>query len=50
MMTPKQIGALGAVIAGVVALHGVTSKKWQDAHTIGVALGLLATLASGLES
>lgn len=41
----KAVGAIGTVIAGIALLHGLTSRKWKDAHTLGVVLGLLATAA-----
>ncbi len=41
----KAVGAAGAVIAGIAVLHGLTSRKWRDAHTLGVVLGLIAAAA-----
>ena len=41
----KMIGAVGAVIAAVAILHGATSRKWQDIHTLGIVLGAAAALA-----
>jgi hypothetical protein len=41
----KAVGAIGAVIAGLAVLHGLTSKRWKDAHTLGVVLGLIAAAA-----
>jgi len=41
----KAVGAAGAVIAGIAALHGLTSRRWKDAHTLGVILGLVAAAA-----
>ncbi len=41
----KAVGAIGAVIAGLAVLHGQTSKRWKDAHTLGVVLGLVAAIA-----
>ncbi len=40
----KAVCAIGAVITGLAVLHGLTSRKWRDAHTLGVALGLLAAV------
>jgi hypothetical protein len=44
----QAVGVAGTVIAGVAALHGLTSRKWRDAHTLGVILGLAASLAPKL--
>jgi hypothetical protein len=41
----KTVGVLGAVIAGIAGLHGLTSRKWKDTHTAGVVLGLAAAVA-----
>jgi hypothetical protein len=42
------VGAAGAVIAAVATLHGLATRKWRDIHTLGVTLGLAATLAPKL--
>lgn len=42
----KVIGAVAAVGTGVVALHGITSKHWQTAHTIFTLVGLFVTLST----
>ena len=48
-MTKKQltiIGAVAAVGGGLVTLHGVTSKRWQKAHTgFAVLSGLVGALS-----
>jgi len=31
-----------------VALHGITNKKWQQAHTIGTLLGVAGTIGPEL--
>jgi len=41
----KAVGAIGAVIAGIAVLHGLTTRKWKDAHTLGVVIGLIAAAA-----
>ena len=41
----KAVGAAGAIIAGLAVLHGLTSRKWKDIHTLGVVLGLVAAAA-----
>jgi hypothetical protein len=42
--TLRKIQALATIGSGIVALHGVTSKRWQLTHTVFVALGLGASL------
>jgi hypothetical protein len=44
----KAVGAAGPVLAGFALLHGLTSRKWRDIHTIGVALGIAAAVAPRL--
>jgi len=41
----KAVGAIGAVVAAIAVLHGLTSRKWKEVHTLGMLLGLLATAA-----
>jgi hypothetical protein len=41
----KAVGAAGGIIAAIAVLHGLTSRKWQDMHTLGVVLGLAAAAA-----
>ena len=41
----KLVGVIGTVTAGLAVLHGLTSRKWKDAHTVGVLLGLVAAIA-----
>lgn len=45
----RTAGAAGTVIAAVTVLHGITSRKWRDVHTIGVLLSLAAAIAPRLE-
>lgn len=48
-MSKKDLKALGAVatIGGaVVVVHGITSKKWQTAHTVFCVLGAVVALAT----
>lgn len=42
----KAIGAVAAIGGAVVAIHGVTSKKWQTAHTVFVVVALVVALAT----
>jgi hypothetical protein len=39
----KRVGAAGSVIGGIAVLHGLRSRKWRFIHTVGVALGIVAT-------
>lgn len=40
------VGGIAVVGTVVVALHGIKSRKWQDAHIFFSAVGTLATAAS----
>jgi hypothetical protein len=42
----KTIGAIAAVGGAVVAIHGVTTKRWQIAHTVFTVAGALVALAT----
>jgi hypothetical protein len=44
----KTVGAAGTVLAGIAILHGLTSRKWRDVHTLGVILGTAAAVAPRL--
>jgi hypothetical protein len=33
------------VIAGIAVLHGLTSRKWRDIHTLGTLLGIAVAVA-----
>jgi len=39
---------VSAGIALVVALHGITNKKWEQAHTVGTILGVAGTIGPEL--
>jgi hypothetical protein len=46
-MSKKDLKALGAIAAvgGVaVVVHGITSKKWETAHTVFSLLGAVVAL------
>ncbi len=45
-MNARTIGLLAIVGSGIVAVHGITSKKWQEAHSIFVVLGVLTAAVS----
>ena len=42
----KAVGAIAAVGTAIVALHGVTSKRWQTAHTILTVIGAVVALST----
>ena len=42
----KTLGAIATVGGVVVVAHGITSKKWQTAHTIFTALSVVVALAT----
>ena len=41
----KRVGAAGSIIGGIAVMHGLRTRKWRYIHTIGVALGVIATVA-----
>lgn len=34
----RALGSLGALIGAIVMIHGISSKDWKTAHTIGSVL------------
>ena len=42
----KVLGAIAAVGGAAVAIHGITSKRWQTAHTIFAVVGAAVALAT----
>jgi hypothetical protein len=46
-MNARKWAAVAAVGTTVVAIHGITSKKWTQVHTIFLVIGLLAFLGGG---
>ena len=42
----KVLGTIAAVGGAVVVVHGITSKKWQTAHTILSVLGAIVALVT----
>ena len=42
--TLKKVQAIATIGAGVVALHGVTTKSWERRHSLFVGLGLAASV------
>jgi uncharacterized membrane protein len=42
----KVLGAVAAIGGAVVIIHGVTSKKWQTAHTVLTLLSVFVAIAS----
>jgi len=48
-MSKKDLQMLGVIAAAggaVVVVHGITSKKWQTAHTVFSLLGAVVALAT----
>ena len=41
----KRVGAAGSVIGGIAVMHGLRTRKWRYMHTVGVALGIVSTVA-----
>jgi hypothetical protein len=36
------VGLIAAIAGAVIALHGITSRRWQTFHTIAVIAGMAA--------
>ena len=45
-MDVKKIGLVASICAGLVALHGITSKAWKAIHTALVVVGILIAVVS----
>jgi hypothetical protein len=43
----QDLAKLAAAGGAIVALHGITSKKWTEAHTLFAVLGIIAFLGGG---
>lgn len=41
----QAVQAIATIGGGLTALHGLSNKKWSEAHTAATALGVLAALA-----
>jgi hypothetical protein len=48
-LTDAPLGAIAALGAALVALHGITSEKWEDWHTAFTALGGAVALVTLVE-
>jgi len=44
----KTLGSLGALIGAIVMLHGISSKEWKSAHTIGSILTIASLVGPRL--
>ena len=52
-MNKKQLARVGAVATiggGIVTLHGVTSRRWQKAHTVFTVLAIVVGALAFLQS
>jgi hypothetical protein len=45
----RTIATVGGILGLVVALHGVTSRRWQTAHTVATVLGVAAVVGPLIE-
>ena len=43
-MRRHDLCTLGGLVGTLVTLHGVTSRRWQDAHTAAVLASALCTI------
>lgn len=44
----QSIGTIATVGGAIVALHGMTNRRWQTWHTVFVALATVAAVGSQL--
>jgi hypothetical protein len=44
----KAIGWVGTLIGAVVIIHGLSSRNWRTAHTIGTALTIASIVGPRL--
>ena len=44
--TWKAIGTLASIGGGLVALHGVSSKRWEDWHTVCTVVAIMAAIGT----
>ncbi len=52
-MNKKQLARVGAVATiggGIVTLHGITSRRWQKAHTVFTGLAIVVGAIAFLQS
>ena len=42
----RAIGMLSTIGSAVVAIHGITSKRWKTAHTVFVLAGVAAAVVA----
>lgn len=52
-MNKKQLARVGAVATiggGIVTLHGITSRRWQKAHTVFTGLAIVVGTIAFLQS
>ncbi len=42
--TLRKVQALATIGSGIVALHGITTRRWQKRHTLFMVLGMGASL------
>jgi hypothetical protein len=46
----RLVGAVAVAVGAVVAIHGVTSRRWRQAHTLAVVLSALAAVGPYMKS
>lgn len=46
-MDPKKLALIAALLGTGVAIHGITSKKWSEAHTFLLVVGIIGFLGGG---
>ncbi len=44
------VGAVAVIAGAIVTLHGLTSRRWRQAHTVVVVLSALAVAGPYLKS
>ena len=46
-MNPRKLAMIAAIGGTVIAVRGITSKKWTEAHNILLLLAVIAFLGGG---
>jgi hypothetical protein len=45
----RVVGIAGAIIGVIVMAHGITTRRWQRLHTLGMALSVASVVGPKLK-